>query len=71
MAEDETLLAVGLQVSSERYLEIPAEVREVLNLWRPTPLRRASRWEKLLGLPENVAGPYSLAAFSGFLVVVN
>ncbi|CAE7397892.1 trpB2 [Symbiodinium sp. CCMP2456] len=42
------------EVSSERYLEIPAEVREVLNLWRPTPLRRASRWEKLLGLPGNV-----------------
>ncbi|CAE7306727.1 trpB2 [Symbiodinium natans] len=42
------------EVSTERHLDIPEEVREVLSLWRPTPLIRASRWEKLLGLPENV-----------------
>ncbi|CAJ1417989.1 unnamed protein product [Effrenium voratum] len=42
------------EVSTERYVEIPGAVREVLELWRPTPLIRAERWEKLLGLPSNV-----------------
>ena len=37
-----------------RYIDIPEPVREVLSLWRPSPLIRASRWEKALGLPANV-----------------
>jgi len=41
-------------VSQERYIDIPDPVREVLALWRPSPLIRASRWEKKLGLPDNV-----------------
>jgi len=26
------------EISTERYIEIPAEVREIYKLWRPTPL---------------------------------
>jgi tryptophan synthase beta chain len=42
------------EMSKERYLDIPEPVQDVLRLWRPTPLVRASRWEAALGLPENV-----------------
>jgi len=42
------------EVSQERYIDIPEPVQEVLRLWRPSPLIRASRWERALGLPENV-----------------
>lgn len=45
---------IGQEVSAERYVEIPDAVREVLALWRPTPLVRASRWERALGLPADV-----------------
>ena len=45
---------IAEEFSSERYIEIPEPVREVLSIWRPSPLIRASRWEKALGLPENV-----------------
>lgn len=38
----------------ERYIEIPEPVREILSIWRPSPLIRASRWEKALGLPADV-----------------
>jgi tryptophan synthase beta chain len=39
------------EVSPERWIEIPEEVRDVLKMWRPSPLYRASRWEKALGTP--------------------
>src|SRR6188768_77616 len=39
------------EVSQERYIEIPEEVREIYKLWRPTPLLRARRLEKLLDTP--------------------
>ena len=42
------------EVSSERYIEIPEEVREIYKLWRPTPLIRARRLEKLLGTPAHI-----------------
>lgn len=45
---------IAQEVSTERYIDIPEEVREVLSIWRPSPLMRASRWEQALGLPENV-----------------
>ena len=45
---------IAQEVSTERYIEIPEPVREVLDIWRPTPLIRASRWEKALNLPSNV-----------------
>ena len=42
------------EVSKERYIEIPDEVREIYKLWRPTPLMRARRLEKLLGTPAHI-----------------
>src|SRR5215212_2966731 len=42
------------EVSQERYIPIPEEVRDVYRLWRPTPLYRARRFEQALGLPERV-----------------
>jgi tryptophan synthase beta chain len=42
------------EVSPERWIEIPEEVRDVLKMWRPSPLYRASRWEKALGTPARI-----------------
>ncbi len=39
---------VEQEMSEERWIEIPFEVRDILRLWRPTPLRRARRLEKYL-----------------------
>ncbi len=36
------------EVSTERYIEIPSEVRELYKIWRPSPLFRAKRLEKAL-----------------------
>jgi tryptophan synthase beta chain len=36
------------EMSRERWIDIPTEVREILRLWRPTPLRRAKRLEAAL-----------------------
>ena len=40
------------EVSAESYIEIPEEVREIYKLWRPSPLYRARRLEKLLDTPD-------------------
>jgi len=42
------------EVSSQRWIPIPEEVLDVLSLWRPTPLYRATRWEKALGTPAKI-----------------
>lgn len=42
------------EISSERYIEIPEEVREIYKLYRPTPLLRAHRLEKALGTPAHI-----------------
>jgi tryptophan synthase beta chain len=42
------------EVSQERYIEIPDEVREIYKLYRPTPLVRARRLEKALGTPAHI-----------------
>jgi tryptophan synthase beta chain len=42
------------EFTTERWIEIPEEVREVYRLWRPTPLYRAYRWEKALGTPAKI-----------------
>ena len=42
------------EVSTERYIEIPKEVREIYKLWRPTPLIRALRLEKMLETPAHI-----------------
>jgi tryptophan synthase beta chain len=42
------------EVSTERYIEIPEEVREIYKLYRPTPLVRARRLEKALETPARI-----------------
>ncbi len=42
------------EVSSERYIPIPDEVRDIYRLWRPTPLMRAVRLEKALDTPAHI-----------------
>ena len=42
------------EASSERYIDIPDEVREIYRIWRPTPLIRANGLEKAMGLRDNV-----------------
>jgi tryptophan synthase beta chain len=42
------------EVSTDRYIDIPEEVREIYKLWRPTPLIRARRLEKALDTPAHI-----------------
>ena len=42
------------EISQERFIEIPEEVREIYKLYRPTPLVRARRLEKALGTPAHI-----------------
>jgi tryptophan synthase beta chain len=53
------------EVSQERYIEIPEEVREIYKLWRPTPLLRARRLEKALGTPAHIYYKYEGVSPSG------
>ena len=49
---------IAQEVSSERYIEIPDEVRDIYTMWRPTPLYRAHRWEKALDTPAKIYYKY-------------
>ncbi|MFN7036351.1 MAG: TrpB-like pyridoxal phosphate-dependent enzyme [Bellilinea sp.] len=53
------------EVSAERYIEIPEEVREAYKLYRPTPLIRARRLEKALGTPAHIYYKYEGDSPSG------
>ncbi len=53
------------EVSQERYIPIPEEVREIYRLWRPTPLVRALRLEKALGTPAQIYFKYEGASPAG------
>src|SRR6266496_5525166 len=46
------------EVSTERMIEIPAEVRAVYQQWRPTPLFRARRLEQALDTPARIYYKY-------------
>ena len=46
------------EISTERYIQIPEEVREIYKLYRPTPLIRARRLEKALGTPAHIYYKY-------------
>jgi len=62
------LFPMGLilqEVSRDRYVEIPEEVREVYKLWRPTPLLRARRLEKALDTPAHIYYKYEGVSPSG------
>lgn len=53
------------EVSTERYIDIPEEVREIYKLWRPTPLIRARRLEKALDTPAHIYYKYEGVSPSG------
>ena len=42
------------EVSQERYINIPDEVRDIYRIWRPSPLYRARRLEKALKTPAKI-----------------
>lgn len=49
---------VAQEFSQERWIEMPGEVREVLSLWRPTPLMRSVRLERALDTPAHIYYKY-------------
>ncbi|RLD98709.1 MAG: TrpB-like pyridoxal-phosphate dependent enzyme, partial [Aquificota bacterium] len=42
------------EVSTQRWIKIPEEVREIYTIWRPTPLYRAKNLEKFLKTPAKI-----------------
>lgn len=53
------------EMSPERWIPIPDEVRQVYALWRPTPLLRAVRLEQALGTPAHIYYKYEGASPAG------
>ena len=53
------------EVSKERYIDVPDEVREIYKLWRPTPLMRARRLEKALDTTAHIYYKYEGVSPSG------
>src|SRR5689334_9421296 len=56
---------ISQEVSRERFIDIPEEVREIYKLWRPTPLMRARRLEKALGTTAKIYYKYEGVSPSG------
>ena len=53
------------EVSAERYIAIPDEVREIYRIWRPSPLIRATTLEKALDTPAHIYYKYEGVSPSG------
>jgi len=49
---------IGQEISQERWIDIPEEVREVYRMWRPSPLFRAFNMEKALKTPARIYYKY-------------
>ena len=49
---------IGQEVSTDRFIPIPEEVRAAYRLWRPTPLYRAHRLERVLDTPARIFYKY-------------
>jgi len=49
---------IAQEVSQDRWIEIPEQVREVYRMWRPSPLYRADRLEKALDTPARIYFKY-------------
>jgi len=45
---------IGQEVSTEPWVDVPGEVLDILRLWRPTPLVRATRLEAALDTPARI-----------------
>jgi tryptophan synthase beta chain len=62
------LFPMGLieqEASMETFIDIPDEVYDIYRLWRPTPLIRASNFEKFLGTPAKIYFKYEGGSPSG------
>ena len=46
------------EVSQERWIDIPEQVRDIYRIWRPSPLYRAERLEKALDTPAHIYFKY-------------
>ncbi len=53
------------EVSTERYIEIPEEVRRIYSIWRPSPLIRATFLEQALQTPAHIYYKYEGVSPSG------
>ncbi|MBX2815045.1 MAG: TrpB-like pyridoxal phosphate-dependent enzyme [Saprospiraceae bacterium] len=53
------------EVSAEKWIEIPEEVRDVYTMWRPTPMFRAHGLEKALDTPAKIYYKYEGVSPSG------
>ncbi|RMG30461.1 MAG: TrpB-like pyridoxal phosphate-dependent enzyme [Bacteroidetes bacterium] len=53
------------EVSAEKWIDIPEEVRDIYKQWRPTPLFRAHNLEKLLDTPAKIYYKYEGVSPSG------
>ena len=53
------------EVSTERYIEIPEEVRRIYSIWRPSPLFRATFLEQALQTPAHIYYKYEGVSPSG------
>src|SRR6202140_4907720 len=49
---------IGQEVSQDKTIEIPDEVRDIYRLWRPTPVFRARRLEKALDTTAHIYYKY-------------
>ena len=49
---------IAQEMSAERWIPIPEKVREIYQLWRPSPLYRAHRLEAELGTPARIYYKY-------------
>lgn len=56
---------VEQEFSTQRWIEIPNEIREIYRLWRPSPLFRAYRLEQALGTPAKIYYKYEGVSPSG------
>ncbi|MRR09968.1 pyridoxal-phosphate dependent enzyme, partial [bacterium] len=56
---------IAQEASTERYIDIPEEVREIYRITRPTPLIRARRLERHLDTPARIYYKYEGAGPAG------
>ncbi|MDD4528071.1 MAG: TrpB-like pyridoxal phosphate-dependent enzyme [Candidatus Margulisbacteria bacterium] len=54
LAEIFPMALIEQEMSTERWIDIPAEIMDKLSIWRPSPLYRAYELEKALGTPAKI-----------------
>lgn len=54
VTHDELSLLFAEELSTQRYVDIPEEVRAIYRIWRPVPLVRATELEKALDTPARI-----------------